>query len=33
MLLEQANEALGRLDGIASVLPGLKEAVLSSQIS
>ena len=41
LLLEQANQALGRLDGIASVLPDLslfiyayvrKEAVLSSQI-
>lgn len=40
-LLEQANQALGRLDGVASVLPDLtlflyayvrKEAVLSSQI-
>jgi Fic family protein len=40
-LLEQANQSLGRLDGIASVLPNLslflyayvrKEAVLSSQI-
>jgi Fic family protein len=40
-LLEQANQAVGRLDGIASVLPDLslflytyvrKEAVLSSQI-
>lgn len=40
-LLEQANHAIGRLDGIASVLPDLslfiytyvrKEAVLSSQI-
>jgi Fic family protein len=40
-LLEQANQSLGRLDGLASVLPGLdlliytyvrKEAVLSSQI-
>ena len=40
-LLEQANQALGRLDGLASVLPNLslfvyayvrKEAVLSSQI-
>jgi Fic family protein len=40
-LLEQANQALGRLDGLASVLPDLslliymyvrKEAVLSSQI-
>src|SRR5690242_3376866 len=39
--LEQANQALGRLDGLASVLPDLslfiyayvrKEAVLSSQI-
>ncbi len=41
LLLEQANQALGRLDGLASVLPNLslfiyayvrKEAVLSSQI-
>ncbi len=41
LLLEQANQSLGRLDGLASVLPGLplliymyvrKEAVLSSQI-
>jgi Fic family protein len=41
LLLEQANQALGRLDGLASVLPDLslfiyayvrKEAVLSSQI-
>ncbi len=41
ILLEQANQALGRLDGLASVLPDLslflyiyvrKEAVLSSQI-
>ncbi len=41
LVLEQANQALGRLDGIASVLPDLslflyayvrKEAVLSSQI-
>ncbi len=41
ILLEQANQALGRLDGLASVLPNLslfiyayvrKEAVLSSQI-
>src|SRR5260370_40662340 len=41
VLLEQANQALGRLDGLASVLPDLslfiyayvrKEAVLSSQI-
>ncbi len=41
ILLEQANQALGRLDGIASLLPDLalfiyayvrKEAVLSSQI-
>lgn len=41
VLLEQANQALGRLDGLASVLPNLslfiyayvrKEAVLSSQI-
>src|SRR6476620_10450686 len=40
-LLEQANQAVGRLDGLASVLPDLslfiyayvrKEAVLSSQI-
>ena len=40
-LLEQANQSLGRLDGLASVLPNLplfiyayvrKEAVLSSQI-
>ena len=40
-LLEQANQALGRLDGLASVLPDpnlfiyayvRKEAVLSSQI-
>lgn len=40
-VLEQANQALGRLDGLASVLPDLslfiytyvrKEAVLSSQI-
>jgi hypothetical protein len=40
-LLEQANQSLSRLDGLASVLPGLdlliytyvrKEAVLSSQI-
>jgi Fic family protein len=40
-LLEQANQSLGRLDGLATVLPGLdlflyayvrKEAVLSSQI-
>jgi Fic family protein len=40
-LLEQANQALGRLDGLASILPNLqlfiytyvrKEAVLSSQI-
>ena len=40
-LLEQANQALGRLDGLASILPDLslfiytyvrKEAVLSSQI-
>jgi Fic family protein len=39
--LEQANQALGRLDGLASILPNLahfiymcvrKEAVLSSQI-
>ena len=41
LLLEQANQAIGRLDGLASVLPDLslfiyayvrKEAVLSSQI-
>src|SRR6202789_3284805 len=41
LLLEQANQALGRLDGLTSVLPDLslfiyayvrKEAVLSSQI-
>src|SRR5262249_46838062 len=41
ILLEQANQALGRLDGLASLLPDLslfiyayvrKEAVLSSQI-
>lgn len=41
VLLEQANQALGRLDGLATVLPALplfiyayvrKEAVLSSQI-
>lgn len=41
VLLEQANQAVGRLDGLASVLPNLslliyayvrKEAVLSSQI-
>src|SRR4029077_7813860 len=41
VLLEQANQALGRLDGLASLLPDLslflyayvrKEAVLSSQI-
>lgn len=41
LLLEQANQSLGRLDGLASVLPDLglflytyvrKEAVLSSQI-
>ncbi len=41
LLLEQANQALGRLDGLASLLPYLplflyayvrKEAVLSSQI-
>jgi Fic family protein len=41
LLLEQANQALGRLDGLASLLPDLslfiytyvrKEAVLSSQI-
>ena len=41
LLLEQANQATGRLDGLASVLPDLslfiyayvrKEAVLSSQI-
>ena len=40
-LLEQANQSLGRLDGLASVLPNLplfiyayvrKEAILSSQI-
>ena len=40
-LMEQANQALGRLDGLASILPDLslliymyvrKEAVLSSQI-
>jgi Fic family protein len=40
-VLEQANQALGRLDGLASILPDLslfiytyvrKEAVLSSQI-
>src|SRR6266699_1174547 len=40
-LLEQANQAIGRLDGLASILPDLslliytyvrKEAVLSSQI-
>jgi len=40
-ILEQANQALGRLDGLASILPDLslfiytyvrKEAVLSSQI-
>jgi Fic family protein len=40
-LLEQANQSLGRLDGLATVLPGMdvflyayvrKEAVLSSQI-
>jgi Fic family protein len=40
-ILEQANQSLGRLDGLASVLPDLslfiyayvrKEAVLSSQI-
>ena len=40
-LLEQANQALGRLDGLASILPDLslfiytyvrKEAVLSSRI-
>lgn len=40
-LLEQANQAVGRLDGLASILPDLslfiyayvrKEAVLSSQI-
>src|SRR5918912_656631 len=40
-LLEQANQSLGRLDGLASLLPNLslfiyayvrKEAVLSSQI-
>lgn len=40
-LLDQANQSLGRLDGLASVLPNLslfiyayvrKEAVLSSQI-
>ena len=41
LLLEQANQAIGRLDGLASLLPNLsllvytfvrKEAVLSSQI-
>jgi len=41
VLLEQANQSLGRLDGLAAILPGLdvflyayvrKEAVLSSQI-
>lgn len=41
LLLEQANHSLGRLDGLASVLPNLplfiyawvrKEALLSSQI-
>ena len=41
ILLEQANQAIGRLDGLASLLPDLslllytyvrKEAVLSSQI-
>jgi len=41
LLLEQANQALGRLDGLASILPDIslfiyayvrKEAVLSSQI-
>src|SRR5579864_4937331 len=41
LLLEQANQALGRLDGLASILPDLslfiyayvrKEAVVSSQI-
>jgi Fic family protein len=41
LLFEQANQSLGRLDGLASVLPDLglfiyayvrKEAVLSSQI-
>jgi Fic family protein len=41
LLLEQANQALGRLDGLASFLPDLslfiyayvrKEALLSSQI-
>jgi len=41
LLLEQANQALGRLDGFTSVLPDLslflypyvrKEALLSSQI-
>ena len=41
LLLEQANQALGRLDGLASILPNMqlfiytyvrKEAVLSSQI-
>ena len=41
VLLEQANQSLGRLDGLASVIPDLslfiyayvrKEAVLSSQI-
>ena len=40
-LLEKANQALGRLDGLASILPDIslfiylyvrKEAVLSSQI-
>ncbi len=40
-LLEQVNQAVGRLDGLASILPDLswfiytyvrKEAVLSSQI-
>lgn len=40
-LLEQASQALGRLDGVASILPDIqlfiyfyvrKEAVLSSQI-
>jgi Fic family protein len=41
ILLEQANQAIGRLDGLASLLPDLslllytyvrKEAILSSQI-
>ena len=41
LLLEQANQALGRLDGLTSMLPDLslfiyayvrKEALLSSQI-